>query len=88
MVRKANGSWRPCGDYRLLNAVTKKDTYPLPNIKDFVSRLAGKKIFSTLDLAKGYWQLPLARSSVEKSAVITPFGCFVFDVMPFGLMNA
>ena len=56
MVRKADGSWRPCGDYRRFNAVTVPDTYPIPNMMDFVARAAGCTIFSKIDLKK--WYLP------------------------------
>jgi hypothetical protein len=54
MVRKADGSWRPCGDYRRLNAATVPDTYPIPNMMDFVARAAGCTVFSKIDLKKGY----------------------------------
>ena len=88
MVRKADMSWRPCGDYRVLNSQTRKDTYTLPNIRDFSANLIGKKLFTTLDLVKGYYQIPMAPEDIDKTAVVTPFGTFVFLVMPFGLMNA
>jgi hypothetical protein len=54
MVLKADGSWRPCGDFRRLNLVTEPDTYPLPNMLDFASKVAGCRIFSKVDLRKGY----------------------------------
>jgi hypothetical protein len=54
MVRKSDGSWRPCGDYRRLNLATVLDAYPLPNMLDFGTRVAGCKIFSKIDLRKGY----------------------------------
>jgi hypothetical protein len=53
MVRKADGTWRPCGDYRRLNNVTKADRYPVPNIQDFTARLHGCSVFSKLDLLSG-----------------------------------
>jgi hypothetical protein len=52
MVRKADGSWRPCGDYRRLNGVTVPDTYPLPNMMDFTARMSGCQFFSKVDLRK------------------------------------
>ena len=54
MVEKADGSWRPCGDFRRLNLVTEPDAYPLPNMNDLVHVAAGATIFSKIDLRKGY----------------------------------
>ena len=88
MVRKKDGSWRPCGDYRHLNLATKADLYPPPHMEDLSSKLAGMKIFSTIDLRKGYWQVPVREQDIKKTAVITPFGLFEFCRMPFGLRNA
>ena len=88
MVRKSDNSWRPCGDYRALNSRTLKDSYTLPNLKDFTANLAGKRFFSTIDLVKGYYQVEMHPDDIQKTAVITPFGTFVFLRMPFGLMNA
>ena len=88
MVAKADGTWRPCGDYRRLNLVTKPDLYPPPHMEDLSARLAGMKIFSKLDLRKGYYQVPVAAADVKKTAIITPFGLFEFLRMPFGLRNA
>jgi hypothetical protein len=88
MVRKKDGSWRPCGDYRHLNLQTVEDRYPLPNMANLAARLAGCNIFSKLDLRKGYLQVPVAAANVPKTAIITPFGLFEFVRMPFGLKNA
>jgi len=88
MVRKTDGTWRPCGDYRRLNNVTKADRYPVPNIQDFTARLHGCTVFSKLDLRKGYYQVPVRPEDVAKTAVITPFGLWEFLRMPFGLKNA
>ena len=87
MVKKKDGSWRPCGNYRRLNNVTVPDRYPLPNIADFSSQLSGSKVFSKLDLQKGYYQVPMALDDIMKTAIITPFGMFEFLRLPFGLRN-
>ena len=82
------GGWRVCGDFRRLNAITTDDKYPVRAIQDFNAELHGKKIFSKIDLMKGYHQIPVADEDVCKTAIITPFGLFVFPRTPFGLKNA
>ena len=88
MVPKADGSWRPCGDYRRLNAITKPDRYPVPHLSSLKSKLHGATVFSKLDLLRAFHQIPMAPSDIEKTAVITSFGLFEFLYMPFGLRNA
>ena len=88
VVPKADGSWRPCGDYRRLNSITEDDRYPLPHLQDFNARLSGMQIFSVIDLVKGFHQIPMSESDIPKTAIITPFGLFEFLRMPFGLKNA
>ena len=88
MVQKADGSWRPCGNYRRLNLLTEADCYPLPNMADITSSLAGASVFSKLDLKKGYHQIPVHPTHIKKTAIITPFGLFEFVRLPFGLKNA
>ena len=88
LVKKKDGSWCPCSDFRGLNLVTKADKYPVPNLADFSSHLEGCTVFSTLDLKNGYLQVPLEPSAVLKTAVITPFCLFELLSMHFGLKNA
>ena len=88
IVPKADGGWRPCGDYRRLNNVTTPDRYPVPHVQDFSAHLAGCTVFSKVDLVRGYHQVPVHPDDVPKTAVITPFGLFEFLRMPFGLKNA
>ena len=88
MVQKPGGGWRPCGDFRRLNQITTPDRYPLPNMQDLAIHLHGTTIFSKLDLVKGYHQVPVREEDKAKTAVITPFGLFEYNFMPFELRNA
>ena len=85
---KADGSPRFCVDYRRLNDITRKDSYPLPRTDDLLDRLGEARFRSVLDLRTGYWQVPIAKEDREKTAFITPDSLFEFTVMPFGLCNA
>lgn len=88
LCTKKDGSVRFCLDYRRLNSVTHKDSYPLPRIDDSLDALRGSKWFSTFDLQSGFWQVQMNNSDAEKTAFVTNGGLYQFRVMPFGLCNA
>ncbi|KAL8569843.1 hypothetical protein ACOMHN_038536 [Nucella lapillus] len=88
IVRKKNNEIRLCVDYRALNAKTIPDAYPLPRIDDSLDALGGAKLFSTLDLASGYYQVAMKREDQEKTAFVTPFGLYEYLRMPLGLSTA
>ena len=87
MVRKKDGTWRFCIDYRKLNAVTHQDAYPLPRVDETLQSLAGSTYFTTLDLASGCWQVEIDENSKEKTAFSITRGHYEFNVMPFVLTN-
>ncbi len=88
LVPKTDGSVRFCVDYRKVNAVSKFDAYPMPRVDELLDRLGAARFYSTLDLTKGYWQIPLSPLSKEKTAFTTPFGLHQFVTLPFGLFGA
>jgi hypothetical protein len=88
LVKKKNGKTRFCVDYRKLNSITKEDKYPLPLIDEIIDYLGGSQWFSTMDLASGYWQVEIDEPDKEKTAFITKYGLYEYNVMPFGLYNA
>ena len=86
-VKKKNGKFRWCVDYRALNKISKRDTYPIGNIEDNLARLANSTIFSGLDGSGAFHVVPLSQDSKEKTAFSTPFGLYQFKRLPFGLAN-
>lgn len=88
LVRKNSGGWRATGDYRRLNACTTPDRYPLPVIEDILQDCHGCTVFSSIDLQRAYYQIPVAPDDIPKTAVTTPFGLFEFLGMPLGLRGA
>ncbi len=88
LVKKKCGGWRFCVDYRKLNQVTQKDAYPLPRIEDTLDVLADMRLFSTLDLKSGYWQVELDPADKPKTAFAVDRGLWQFTVMPFGLCSS
>ena len=88
LVRKKDGTLRFAIDYRKLNAITKKDTYGLPNPLTILDKLDGSKYFTFLDFASAYWCVPMRETGIEKTAFHTPRGKFEMLVMPFGMINS
>ena len=74
-------------DFRGLNDVSKKDSYPLLHIRDVIDKMHGARFWSTLDAASAYWSMPLAEDDKEKTALSLPRGKYEFKVTPFGLCN-
>lgn len=88
LVPKTDGTLRFCNDFRQLNLISKFDAYPMPRVDELIERLGTSRYITTLDLTKGYWQVPLAPAAREKTAFITPDGLFHYLMLPFGLHGA
>jgi len=85
---KKDGSRRFCGDYRPLNAQTRRDMFPMPLVEDVIDQLGKSTWFTALDLQSGFWQIRMAQEDMKKTALITNTGLYDWIVMPFGLKNA
>ena len=84
LVKKPDGSYRFCIDYRALNLVTVKNAYPLPRVDDLLNKLRRAKFFSKLDAADGFWQVRMKAEDIPKTAFRCPLGLFEWTVMPMG----
>ena len=88
LVKKKDESIRFVCNFRSLNDVTKKDSYPLPYLRDVIDKMHGARFWTTLDAASAYWSMPLAEHDKEKTAFSVPRGKYEFNVTPYGLCNA
>lgn len=88
VVPKKDNTWRVVGDYRLLNSVTKNDSYSLPYLQDFSSNIHGMKIFSRLDLKSAFLQVEVNEEDIPKTAIATPFGNYEYTKMGYGLKSS
>ena len=88
LVKKRDGSMRFAIDYRKLNDVTVKDSYPMPNVRDIVDRMKGSEYFSKMDMASAYWAIPIREEDKEKTAFFNPRSLFEMNVLAFGLCNS
>jgi hypothetical protein len=88
LVPEPDGKMRFCVDYRKLNAMTIRDTYPLPRMDEFIDSIGNSRIFSTLDCNCGCWKIPLAAGNTYKTTFTCHEGTYRFLRMPFGLWNA
>ena len=88
LVKKSNGQYRMCFDYRKVNSITVNDNFPIPRIDDCIDQVGNAKYITKFDMTKGYWQVPLSPRAQKVSSFVTSDGLFECKVMPFGLKNA
>ena len=87
-VKKKTGEWRCVLDYRRLNNELLSDSYPIPRVWDNLRRAAGRKLYTTVDMNAGFWNVPIEEGCKHLTAFVTPFGTFEFNVIPFGIKNS
>ena len=88
LVKKKDNTIRICPDYRKLNKITLFDPEPMVTAEDLIQKMEGSRYFTKLDLSKGYWQIPMCKEDIHKTAFVTPDAHYEFTRMPFGLVNA
>lgn len=88
LIRKADGSWRFCIDYRALNTINVKDAYAIPVVAELLDELKGAHFFTKLDLRSGYHQVWMHADDVAKTTFQTHDGLYEFLIMPFSPCNA
>ena len=88
VVPKKSGDVRICVDLKPLNESVLRETHPLPGVDETLAQLTGATVMSKLDANSGFWQIPLAKESRELTTFITPFGCYCFNKLPFGISSA
>ncbi len=88
LVSKKDGSIRFCVDYKKVNKIIIEDAHSLPVINDTIDKIGGKKYYTSIDLASGYWQVKIDENSQDITAFITPWRLYQFNIMPFDLTNA
>lgn len=88
LIPSPDGTERFCNDFRKVNEILKFDAYPMPRVDELIEQLGPARFVSTLDLTKGYWQVPLTERAKEKTAFSTPEGLYHYKVLPFGVHGA